>query len=89
MPGLLGARAHRAVAAGGGRLVPDRRGRAALSGAGCGDAQALPEWGWQEDRFALAHLGFEVWNAARLRPEFVAGFARVLGHRIRTVEGRL
>ncbi|MFI8345563.1 hypothetical protein ACIF8W_36665 [Streptomyces sp. NPDC085639] len=66
-----------------------RSGVAVLRCPGCGDAQALPEWGWQDDRFALAHLGFEVWNAARLRPEFVAGFARILGHRIRTVAGRL
>ncbi|MFF9869929.1 hypothetical protein ACF1G0_31790 [Streptomyces sp. NPDC013953] len=47
------------------------------------------EWTWEDNRFAFPHLGFEIWNAARLRPAFVAAFGRVLGHRIRTVAGKL
>ncbi|WP_405525825.1 hypothetical protein OG592_40405 [Streptomyces avidinii] len=66
-----------------------RTGAAPLRCPGCGRSEALPEWAWEDDRFALAHLGFEAWNAARLRPEFVAGFGRVLGHRVRTVAGKL
>lgn len=66
-----------------------RTGAAPLRCPGCGRSEALPEWAWEDDRFALAHLGFEIRNAARLRPEFVAGFGRVLGHRVRTVAGKL
>ncbi|GAA1547142.1 hypothetical protein GCM10009730_65330 [Streptomyces albidochromogenes] len=55
----------------------------------CGRSELLPEWTWQDDRFACGHLGFEVWNAARLRPEFVAELGRVLGHRVRKVSGKL
>ncbi|MEU6476636.1 hypothetical protein ABZ858_07045 [Streptomyces sp. NPDC047017] len=55
----------------------------------CGCPVPLPEWCWTDDSFAFAHLGFEIWNAARLRPGFVAEFGRVLGHRIRTVAGKL
>ncbi|MFD6278821.1 hypothetical protein ACFWFI_25140 [Streptomyces sp. NPDC060209] len=55
----------------------------------CGRGEPLPEWTWQDDRFACGHLGFEIWNAARLRPEFVAELGRALGHRIRMVSGKL
>ncbi|MFF8280055.1 hypothetical protein ACF05T_28845 [Streptomyces lateritius] len=55
----------------------------------CDRMLPLPEWTWEDDRFAFTHLGFEVWNAVRLRPEFGAEFGRVLGHRIRTVAGKL
>jgi hypothetical protein len=66
-----------------------RTGTAEMRCPACDRWGALPEWTWEDNRFALAHLGFEVWNAARLRPEFVAEFGRVLGHRIRTVAGKL
>lgn len=64
-------------------------GAAELDCPACDRPVPLPEWTWEDDRFAFAHLGFEIWNAARLRPEFVAEFGRVLGHRIRTVAGKL
>ncbi|MFF3320160.1 hypothetical protein ACFYV5_32330 [Streptomyces sp. NPDC003035] len=66
-----------------------RTGTAEMRCPACDRWGALPEWTWEDNRFALAHLGFEVWNAARLRPEFVAEVGRVLGHRIRTVAGKL
>lgn len=55
----------------------------------CGLLAPLPEWTWEDDCFAFAHLGFEIWNSAVLRPEFIAGFGRILGPRIRTVAGKL
>ncbi|MFF3689658.1 hypothetical protein [Streptomyces sp. NPDC002187] len=64
-------------------------GSAELRCPACGRSELLPEWTWQDDRFACGHLGFEVWNAARLRPEFVAELGRVLGHRVRKVSGKL
>ncbi|MFF8609630.1 hypothetical protein ACF06X_27315 [Streptomyces sp. NPDC015346] len=66
-----------------------RTGTAELRCPACGRMVPLAEWAWEDDRFAFAHLGFEIWNAALLRPEFVAGFGRVLGHRIRTLAGKL
>ncbi|GGT85248.1 MULTISPECIES: hypothetical protein [Streptomyces] len=66
-----------------------RTGTAELPCPVCDRMVPLPEWTWEGDRFAFAHLGFEIWNAARPRPEFVAEFGRVLGHRIRTVAGKL
>lgn len=55
----------------------------------CGRPVPLPEWTWEHDRFAFAYLGFEFWNGARLLPRFMAGFGRVLGHRIRVVAGKI
>ncbi|MGW6704290.1 hypothetical protein ACWGDE_05295 [Streptomyces sp. NPDC054956] len=55
----------------------------------CDRPSPLTEWEWEENRLAFASLGFEFRNGPRLRPEFIAEVGRVLGHRIRLLEGKI
>ncbi|MFF5636038.1 hypothetical protein [Streptomyces sp. NPDC012825] len=48
----------------------------------------MPAWEWENDCFAFAYLGVEHGNGPPLRPEFVAGVARVLGRRTRLLAGK-
>ncbi|MFE5729702.1 hypothetical protein ACFQ7A_02145 [Streptomyces sp. NPDC056528] len=63
-------------------------GEAAVRCPACRRTVSLPAWEWENDCFAFAYLGVEHWNGPPLRPEFVSGVARVLGHRTRLLVGK-
>jgi hypothetical protein len=55
---------------------------------GCAAPVGLNDWHW-EPVWGFGHLAFHFWNWPTLRPEFVAEFARRLGHRVVCVSGKL
>ncbi|MFJ3582735.1 hypothetical protein ACIPPS_10930 [Streptomyces sp. NPDC090127] len=56
----------------------------------CGTPGDLPSWGWSDDAYAFAHLGFEFWNWPEFDPRFLATFSEALGgHRVVRVWGKL
>ncbi|MFF5973550.1 hypothetical protein ACFY7C_18690 [Streptomyces sp. NPDC012769] len=68
----------------------ERTGTATAACGTCGRAGDLAAWGWDEDFFAFAHLGFAFWDWPDLAPDFLAEFASVLGgQRFVQVTGRL
>lgn len=54
----------------------------------CAQAAGLNDWSWRPE-WGFGHLGFTFWNWPPLAPEFLAEFARRLGHRVVCPAGKL
>jgi hypothetical protein len=54
----------------------------------CGRIVGLNEWRW-EPPWGFGYLGFTFWNWPRLRPDFVAEVAELLGHRVVLPYGKM
>jgi hypothetical protein len=63
-------------------------GRGLLACAQCHTAHPITEWIF-EPAWGFSSVGCTFWNWPPLKPSFVADIARVLGHRIRYIAGKL